>query len=146
MNHVARFRPVSTKPVFKTFFDDIFNAHTGSFNRDFALNSPSVNVIENAEAHIIELAAPGLEKGDFKVNIEKNHLTISAEKNEDKDEKSGNFVRKEFSFHSFSKTFKLPETVDTSKIEASYKNGVLYLTLPKKEEAKEQPPRKIEIG
>ena len=93
----------------------------------------------------IELAAPGLEKGDFDINVEKDQLTISAKKetsNEVNDEK---FTRKEFSYSSFKRNFHLPEHVQGDAIEASYENGILAIVLPKKEEAKELPARNIEV-
>ena len=87
---------------------------------------------------------PGLSKSDFEINVEKDVLTVSA-KVEKENEESVKYSRKEFNYNEFKRTFHLPETIDTSKIEANFNNGILTLTLAKKEEAKELPPRKIAI-
>lgn len=106
---------------------------------------PAVNVKENNDAFIVEVAAPGIDKKDFNLELNKDLLTISYEKkNEDPNGKS--YTRKEFSFNSFKRSLVMPKTADVSKIEASYNNGILMLTIPKKEEAKEKAPRKIAIS
>jgi HSP20 family protein len=108
---------------------------------------PAVNIEEKEESFHLELAAPGKTKNDFNIELDNDLLTISAEtKVENKTEdKERNFTRKEFSYDSFKRSFTLPEAVDTSKIRASYTNGVLILDLPKREEAKTQPKRMIDI-
>ena len=146
MHSLVRFNQRHPKPVFKSFIDDLFNINFNDFTGDFARNIPSVNVKETDDAHILELAAPGLEKEDFKVNIDKQVLTISVEKEDSSEDKTEKFTRKEFSFSSFKRTFHLPETINTSEIVAEYKSGILSVTLPKKEEAKETPARTIDIG
>lgn len=95
---------------------------------------PAVNINETDKEFELELAAPGLKKNDFKVNIDRNVLTVSTEKKEEKEEKDKNFTRKEFSYHSFSRSFTLPESVNQEKIDAKYNDGVLKLVLPKKDE------------
>lgn len=95
---------------------------------------PAVNINETDKEFELEIAAPGLKKNDFKVNIDRNVLTISTEKKEEKEEKEKNFTRKEFSYHSFSRSFTLPESVNQDKIDAKYIDGVLKLVLPKKDE------------
>ncbi|MEM7105293.1 MAG: Hsp20/alpha crystallin family protein [Bacteroidota bacterium] len=146
MSSVIRFSPWTRKPVRKNIFDDFFNFNFDDFGSDFFNNVPSVNVIENGDYHVIELAAPGLEKDDFKINVEKDVLTISVAKENKEENTTEKYTRKEFSYNSFKRSFHLPETVDTSSIEAKYESGVLKITLPKKEEAKEVPPRTIEIS
>ena len=130
-----------------SIFDDLLNNSFSNFvGSDFASNVPSVNISESADDFKIELAAPGLDKGDFDINVEKNTLTISAKKevtNEVDDEK---FTRKEFGYSSFSRSFQMPEGVESNAIEANYENGILGIMLPKKEEAKELPPRAIEVN
>lgn len=114
---------------------------------DSKMQIPAVNVVENKKEFRIEVAAPGLEKGDFKIKINHNVLEISAEKeikNEEKD-KDDKFLRKEFSYTSFSRSFTIPEGIDTGKIEAKQKDGVIAIVLPKKEEAKENKVKEIEI-
>jgi len=104
-----------------------------------ALTMPAVNIAENKDEFKVSLAAPGMKKSDFNIDIQGNILTVSAEteeKKEEKDEKDENYTRKEYSFSSFSRSFTLPDEVNKEKIEATYVDGVLKLSLPKKEEAK----------
>jgi HSP20 family protein len=109
---------------------------------------PAVNIRETGENFVVEMAAPGMKKEDFKIELDNNMLTIASEKEDTYEEKDGEkFTRKEFSYQSFQRTFHLPkETVDADKIEARYENGVLHLTIPKKDEAKQRPPRMINIS
>ena len=112
----------------------------------FSGSVPAVNVVENTEGFKIEVAAPGLQKSDFKLNVEKNQLTISAQKEVKEEENNGKYTRQEFKYSSFQRTFTLPNTVDSEKIAANYADGILSVTLPKREEAKEKPAREIEIA
>ncbi|MCE6989122.1 Hsp20/alpha crystallin family protein [Dyadobacter sp. CY323] len=112
----------------------------------FSGSVPAVNVIENKEGFRIEVAAPGLQKSDFKLNLEKNQLTISAQKERKEEEVKENYTRREFKYNSFQRTFTLPNSVDGDKIEATYADGILSVALPKREEAKEKPARQIEIA
>ena len=112
---------------------------------DITFSSPSVNVIENDNDFIVEVAAPGLDKDDFNVEIDKDHLIISAHKEVKTEETEGKYTRNEFNYSSFTRRFYLPETVDGDNIEASYKDGILKLVVPKKEEAKTKAPLSIEI-
>lgn len=130
---------------FFNLVNEVLTNSAAELEKQTVKSRPAVNIIEGKEDFRLELAAPGLNKSDFNINIEKNVLTISAniEKNEDVEVK---FTRKEFSYNEFKRTFHLPETIDTSKIEASFNNGILTVALAKKEEAKELPARKIEIG
>ena len=140
-------------PILKdrTFFPGIVDE---LFGRDFlpnlfefqtGINMPSVNIIEGKEDFRIEVAAPGLEKGDFKINLENNVLTISSEKEEKNEEKEERYMRREFSYTSFRRSFSLPQTVEADKIAANHNNGVLTITIPKREEAKVKPAKQIEI-
>ncbi|MDP4285186.1 MAG: Hsp20/alpha crystallin family protein [Bacteroidota bacterium] len=101
-----------------------------------ALTVPAMNITENKEDYKVTLAAPGLKKSDFKIDVEGNMLTISSEKEENREEKDVRYTRKEYSYSSFSRSFMLPEDVKQANIEATYEDGVLKLKLPKKEEAK----------
>ncbi|RDY58603.1 Hsp20/alpha crystallin family protein [Flagellimonas nanhaiensis] len=131
-------------PSLPSFFDDFWG-------RDFVsgvqtgTTIPAVNITESEDAFDIEVAAPGLKKEDFKVNLENGMMTISSEKSEEKESEEKKVTRKEFSFSSFQRSFTLPESVQVEKINASYNEGVLKIRLPKKEEAKKQPPKQIEI-
>lgn len=113
---------------------------------DFTTSMPSVNIIEEEESFMIEVAAPGLSKGDFNLKIDDDSLIVSAKK-ETKSEsgEKGKFTRREFNYTSFKRSFTLPETVDQEAINAEYNNGVLFITLNKKTEAVKAEPRKIKI-
>jgi HSP20 family protein len=131
--------------LFNEFFNrDIFDLANTSFS-DSTL--PAVNIKETKNDFIVEVAAPGMSKDDFKIELDNSLLVISSEKEEKNEEvQDGEFTRKEFSYRSFKRTFTLPETIQEDKIKASYKDGVLKITLPKKEEAKEKPKKMIKIG
>ncbi|HEV7231000.1 MAG TPA: Hsp20/alpha crystallin family protein [Bacteroidia bacterium] len=107
---------------------------------------PSVNIIENHKDFKIELAAPGLEKKDFKVEVEGKVLTVSSEKKEEKEEKDKNYTRREFSYSSFSRSFMLPENLLTDKIDAKYEGGILKLSLPKKDVAQASIKKEISVA
>ena len=124
--------------VFEDFFrpwNDLFETtNSGLFGR--VLTMPAVNITENKDDFKVSLAAPGMKKSDFNIDVQGNILTISAEMEEKKEEKEENYTRKEYNFSSFSRSFTLPDEVNKEKIEATYVDGVLNLSLPKKEEAK----------
>jgi HSP20 family protein len=123
-------------PLFTDVFDSILN---DTFLSDKAVSkTPAVNIAETENEFHIELAAPGLSKEDFKISVEKNILTVSAEKKAETEVSDKKYSKKEFSYSSFKRTFTLPETVDYAKIEAGYTDGILKLNIAKKEEAKIQ--------
>ncbi|PKP48118.1 MAG: heat-shock protein Hsp20 [Bacteroidetes bacterium HGW-Bacteroidetes-11] len=135
----------------RTFFPSIVDEF---FGRDFlpnlfefqtGINMPSVNIVEGKNDFRIEVAAPGLQKDDFKINLDNNVLTISSEKEEKQEEKDERYMRREFSYTSFRRSFSLPQTVEADKISANHNNGVLSISIPKKEEAKVKPAKQIEI-
>jgi len=109
-------------------------------------NMPSVNIIETEEGFSLELAAPGLKKEDFKINLDNNILSISAETQNESEEKTEKMIRKEFSYNSFRRSFSLPKAIDLEKIKADYKDGILSVGLPKREEAKVAINREIAIS
>lgn len=106
----------------------------------------ATNVAETEDNFRLELAAIGWSKEDLKIELDKDTLTISAEKKEDSPKEGLQYLRREFKAMPFKRTFTLPETVDNQAIKANYKNGILTLVLPKKEEAKPVPPRKVAIA
>jgi len=110
------------------FFDTKF------WSRTFTMSA--VNVSENTDEFRLSLAVPGMKKNDFKIDIDSNLITVSAEVEEKKEEMKEEFTREEYNYSSFTRTFTLPDEVNMEKIEAAYVNGVLEITLPKKEEAK----------
>jgi len=97
---------------------------------------PAVNIKEEEKSFLLELAAPGLKKDDFKINVEKNLLTISSEVKTENEEKTENYTRKEFGFSSFSRSFKISENILVDEISANYEDGILKVNLPKNVEAK----------
>lgn len=137
--------------TFPGFFDDFFSRDLWDWNNsNFASSGtslPAVNVKETAEAFEVEMAAPGMKKEDFKIELNNNVLTIKTEKKEENEEKEGErYTRKEFSYQSFQRSFELSkEAIDADNIQAKYDNGVLHLSIPKKEEVKQKPARLINI-
>jgi HSP20 family protein len=133
--------------ILNDFFNrDLFNWGSDSLNTGSSL--PKVNIKETAETFEVEMAAPGMEKKDFKIELDGNMLSISSEKQNEQQQNEGeNYNRREFSYQSFYRTFHLPkDVVDADKIKAKYENGLLCLTIPKKEEAKQKPARLIDIS
>jgi len=126
------------------FKGDVFPGFFLDFDR--RMTTPAVNIVEGKDDFRIEVAAPGLDKNDFKINVENNVLTISAEMEDKQEEKNEHFMRREFNYSSFSRSFTLPESMDTEKISAKHKDGILHVVIPKKEEAKEKPARSIKIS
>ena len=132
--------------------DDFFNRNLMNWGvsnfSDAGSTLPAVNIRETEDSYQVEMAAPGMKKEDFKIELDNNMLTISSEKSEEYEEnEKEKYSRREFSYQSFQRSFSLPkEVVDEEKIQARYKDGMLYLTIPKKEEAKQKPPRKIQIA
>jgi len=129
-------------PLFTDVFDSILN---DTFLSDkLVTKTPAVNIAESDNGFDIELAAPGLKKEDFKISVEKNILSISAEKKIENTEETKKYSKREYAYNSFVRTFTLPETVDHAKIAAEYTDGILSITVAKKEEAKIQ-TREIEV-
>ncbi len=110
------------------------------------LSVPAVNIAENSSSFRVSLAAPGMKKEDFKISVEDNMLTISAEKKEEKEQKDEKFTRKEFNYSSFNRSFTLPKDVIADKINAKYEDGMLKLNIPKKEESRKVTPKHISVN
>jgi HSP20 family protein len=130
--------------VFTDFFDTGRLFNTDWFEREFSW-VPAVNIKENGTQFNFELAAPGFNKDDFKISLEDDVLTISAEKKEEKEEKEDKYTRREFTYNSFSRSFTLPQSANGEKVNAKYEEGILKLMLPKKEEAKTLPKKEIKV-
>ncbi len=141
--------PVNQWPL---LFDNFFNREFSNWGLDNFSDTnttvPRVNVKENKDNFVVEVAAPGMDKKDFRIQLDGNLLTVSSEKTEqnNEDNQDEKYSRREFSYQSFQRTFTLPkDVVDADKIAAKYENGLLHLEIPKKEEAKQKPPKQIQI-
>lgn len=131
------------------FFDDFFKPWNEWFDKSGYLgrimNVPAVNISEEKNEYLVSLAVPGMKKDDFKIDVDGNILTISSEKEETKEEKEKAFTRKEYNYSSFSRSFTLPDAVNKEKIDAKYEDGVLKISLPRKEEAKKPAAKQIAV-
>ena len=132
-----------------TVFEDFFKPwnewfdNGGLFGR--TMNIPAVNITEQKNDYLVSLAVPGMKKEDFKIDIDGNMLTISSEKEETKEEKDKKFTRKEYNYSSFSRSFTLPDEVNKEKIDAKYEDGVLKISLPRREEVKKPTAKQIAV-
>jgi len=124
--------------VFPSVFDDFFRPwnewfdHAGFTGQ--RLNLPAVNIVESKNDFMVSMAVPGMKKDDFNIDVSGNMLTVSCNKEEKKEEKEAKFTRKEYNYTSFSRSFTMPEDVNREKIDAHYENGILKISLPKREE------------
>jgi HSP20 family protein len=129
-------------------FDDFMSRDlfTPSFNTT-GVTTPAVNIIETPDEFLLEMAAPGMKKNDFKVELHNDVLTVSYdhEHNREGERRNWKYRTNEFNYHSFSRSFSLPETVEAEKIKAKYDDGILNLIIPKKEESKSKPAKQIKI-
>ncbi len=140
-------------PVFKTrslpgIFDELFgeNLLPNYIEEGRWKSTPAVNIYETSDKFEIEIAAPGLEKEDFKIDLKDDYLMVYSEKKDKKEEKGrGNVVRTEFRYSSFQRSFAIPKDIDVSAINATHKNGILLIELPRKVEQKDSTIRQIEI-
>jgi len=146
---------MSTKTLAKlstavpSVFDDFFKPWNEWFDGGFpqsTMRVPAVNITEEKNQYLVSLAAPGLKKEDFKINVNGNVLTISSEKEDSSEEKDKKFSRKEYSYSSFTRSFTLPEEINQEKIDAKYQDGVLKISLPRIEEAKKPSAKQIAIN
>lgn len=139
---------IRSRNLLPDFVDDFFGREFPGFFTPLerSMSTPAVNILENKDEYRIEVAAPGLDKKDFKIDLENEVLTISAEKEEKHEEGDDKYMRKEFSFTQFSRSFILPDTAAADRISAQQKDGILTVVIPKREEAKKKPPRQINIS
>jgi len=132
------FRPFYMSNLFDDDFFPVFQNRTSSM--------PAVNIREDDEKYSLELAVPGMDRKDLKIDINEDVLTISSESKHESEENRDGYKRKEFSYSSFCRSFYIPENVNRDKIEASYKDGILTVGLPKQEEEKSKITRQISIS
>ncbi len=136
-------------PSWSSWIDEVLNRDMPNvFSQNFntGMSLPKVNIKETADAYFVEMAVPGVKKSDFQIDLENKVLSISTETEEKNEEKEENYTRREFGYSSFKRSFTLPKTVEEDKIQANYNEGILSIHLPKKEEAKQKPPRNIKIS
>ena len=144
--NVQKYNRPGTSP-FGSLLDEFFNTGLSNFaGNSFQSTTPSINIIEENDKFLVEVASPGLEKSDFDVKINNDHLIISAKKETKNEEENENYTRREFNYTSFNRSFYLPENVDSEKIDAKYKDGILTISLSKKEESVDKGPKEIVIG
>ena len=129
------------------FWDDFFN---DTFFKSFPTHrnghkSPDVNIMEEEKEYRIEMAVPGLSKKDIRIDLENDLLTISYDRKEDKEERKRNYLKREIRYGSFNRSFELPDTIDSEKIKANHSDGILSISLPKKEEVVTKANKTIEI-
>ncbi len=130
-------------PSMENFLNDFFS--NDLLSQEFAGYVPSVNISENDKSYSIEVSAHGFEKKDFNVQVEDGVLTITGVHKTEKNEKDKNFVRREFNYGSFTRSFNLIDSIDEEKIDAKYENGIVKLELPKNEQTKAKNVKQIEI-
>ncbi len=146
---ITRRNEGSILPTFSSWFDNFFDNNLGTeflSNFNTGITLPAVNIKETNEAFVLELAIPGMKKSDFIIDVENKILSISSEVKNEVEEENENYTRREFGYSSFKRTFTLPDSVESDKVKATYKDGILMVTLPKREEAKQKPPKRIEIS
>jgi HSP20 family protein len=140
MNLVRR-----TSPWFPSLLEEFFTRDFGIEHPTRTIDVPSVNIIERSEGFALDLAAPGKKREDFQVEVDNHFLTISTENQSTQESTDGDYSRREFSYDAFQRSFRLPKTVDTTKIKASYDNGLLHISIPKRKEAIPEPKKSVEI-
>jgi len=132
--------------LFPSLMSELFKPDWFGGLENYKTDIPPVNIKENEKDFELELAVPGRKKGDFNIEIDENVLTISSESKTEENVMDENYTRREFGYSSFKRAFTLPETIDEAKIKATYVDGLLKFTLPKKKEALPKPKRFIELS
>ena len=146
---ITRKNNVTGLPSFSSWFDNFFENSLGTeflSNFNTGITLPAVNIKETRDEFVLELAIPGMKKSDFTIDVENKILSIASEVKHEDEETKDHYTRREFGYSSFKRTFTLPDSVESDKVKASYKDGILMITLPKREEAKQKPPKRIEIS
>ena len=145
MNNLIKFNPILKNHDVFNVMDEIFNKSLSDIMSTNAVKSqPQINIKESDKAYELEVAAPGLKKEDFKVTLDNDHLTISAEMSTENVEEGAEYKRREFNYSSFSRSYYLPDAIDSENIKAKYDNGILSIEVPKVE-VKEPEGKTIEI-
>jgi HSP20 family protein len=138
---------ISRRNWLPEIFDEFFGKGIETaFDDNFRNTIPSVNIKEGNDHYTIEFAAPGMSKKDFKIDLHNNVMTVSSDRKEEDKEEKDNYMRREFRYSSFSRSFTLPDSVDNDKIKAKHDNGILSIVVPKRPDAVEKGPKQIEIS
>jgi len=130
-------------------FEDLFKPWNELFDGRFfkrEMNIPAVNILENKDHFQLSVSAPGLKKADFKIDVDDDILTISSEKEDNKEEKDGKYTRQEYNYSSFSRSFTLPEGTDKEKVSAKYEDGVLKINIPRNGKIKNHSAKQIAVN
>lgn len=148
-NDISTKRNTFASPSLSSWVDNFFESGMGSgflSNFNTGLTLPAVNIKENADEFFLEIAVPGMKKSDFNIDLDNKILSISSENKESFEDTKENYTRREFGYASFKRTFTLPDTIASDKINAEYTDGILKVHLPKREEAKEKPVKRITVS
>ena len=143
--NLVKHKNSNSNNYFPALMDELFRPDWMGGIQNSTMNVPPVNIKETDTTYEVELSAPGKQKEDFNIEVDNSLLTISSEYKSEETSKESRFTRREFSHTSFKRSFSLPETVNEDEINASYENGILKITLPKREEALPKPKREIQI-
>jgi len=139
--------PTITRKSFRPFYmSNLFDDDFFPVLQSRSSSMPAVNIREDEKSYILDLAVPGMDKKDLKIDINEDVLTISSESKHETEENRDGYKRKEFSYSSFCRSFYIPENVNRDKIEANYKDGILTVGLPKQEEERSKISRQISIS
>lgn len=148
-NDVSTRRNKSSLPSLSSWVDDLFETGLGTgflTNFNTGMTLPAVNIKENKDEFFLEIAVPGMKKSDFNIDVDNKILSISSERSEEHVDEEENYTRREFGYSSFKRTFTLPDTIESNHISAKYNEGILSVHLPKREEAKEKPAKRISVS
>lgn len=139
--------PMITRRSYKPFlWSNLFDDDFFPVVSQRSTSMPAVNIKEDEKKFVLDLAVPGIDRNDLKIEIHEDVLTISSENKNEKEETQDGFKRREFSYSSFCRSFYLPENVNKDKIDANYKDGILTVALPKEEEEKAKISRQVKIS
>lgn len=144
---IIRWNPINRPTTVSRWMDDLFNERMDRLvGTGEGVALPAVNVLEHEDNFELQLAAPGMKKEDFEINIDNGLLSITAERKQEREEDEENYTRREFSYRSFRRQFSLPENVKEENIEARYEDGILKLHIPKEEVEVKHKPKRISIS
>lgn len=145
---LSKKRNVATLPSLSSWVDNFFENNLGTefmSNFNTGITLPAVNIKETNDQFVLELAIPGMKKSDFSIEVDNKILSISSEVKTENQMEESTYTRREFGYSSFKRTFTLPDTIESDRVNAHYRDGILLVMLPKREEAKQKPPKRIEI-